>query len=55
MSMSQAIGCASAACSMLIVSFLGFTMGNDITSTDCITEGKSVCRHVEALEFELVD
>ena len=43
MSALQAIGCVSAAFSVLmIVSFLGFTVGNGVAaSTDCITESKS--------------
>ena len=41
MSVLQAVGCVSAACSVLVVSFLGFTVGNGVASTDCITESKS--------------
>lgn len=40
MSVSQVVGCASAACSVLVVSFLGYAVENGIASTDCITESK---------------
>ena len=40
MSVIQAVGCVSAAYTVLVVSFLGFTVGNGAASTDCITESE---------------